>query len=119
MTGWPSPVSGLDQPGRTNTADKESPATEPVEDKLVDEVVERLMNRADASGTALLDEVTPAVLERALDAEMTEQLGYEKHDPAGRGSGNSRNGTSAKTLPTDARVVTVTVPRDRRGSGRS
>ncbi|AKA06877.1 transposase [Streptomyces noursei ZPM] len=102
--------------------DKESPAAEPVEDKLVDEVVERLMDRADTSGTALLGEggllteVTRAVLERALDAEMTEHLGYERHDPAGRGSGNSRNGTSPKTVLTDAGAVTVAVPRDRNGS---
>lgn len=72
-------------------SEKENPAVEP--DELVDEVVERLMDRADASGTALLGEggllteVTRAVLERALEAEMTGHLGYEKHDPAGRGSG--------------------------------
>jgi putative transposase len=41
------------------------------------------------------------VLERALAEEMTEHLGYEKHDPAGRGSGNSRNGTTGKTLISD------------------
>lgn len=97
--------------------DKEIPAVEPVEDKLVDEVVERLMDRADASGAALLGEggllteVTRAVLERALDAEMTDHLGYEKHDRAGRGSGNSRNGTSPKTVLTDAGTVTLAVPR--------
>lgn len=90
-------------------ADKESPAAEAVERKLVDEVVEQLMDRADASGAALLGEggllaeATRAVLERALDAEMTEHLGYEKHDPAGRGSGNSRNGTSPKTVLTRRR----------------
>ncbi|MFB8183369.1 IS256 family transposase [Streptomyces sp. NPDC055966] len=102
--------------------DNEIPAVEPVEDKLVDEVVERLLDRADASGAALLGEggllteVTRAVLERALDAEMTDHLGYEKHDPAGRGSGNSRNGTSLKTVLTDAGAVTLAVPRDRDGS---
>ncbi|MET8213474.1 transposase, partial [Streptomyces sp. NPDC005373] len=102
--------------------DNETPAVEPVEDKLVDEVVERLMDRADASGAALLgeggllSEVTRAVLERALDAEMAEHLGYEKHDPAGRGSGNSRNGTSPKTVLTDVGAVTVAIPRDRNGS---
>ncbi len=90
------------------TDNEKAPVREPVEDKLVDEVVERLMDRADASGAALLGqgglltEVTRAVLERALDAEMSEHLGYEKHDPAGRGSGNSRNGTSPKTVLTDA-----------------
>ncbi|MBW8706941.1 hypothetical protein MBT84_45655 [Streptomyces sp. MBT84] len=102
--------------------DNEIPAVESVEDRLVDEVVERLMDRADASGAALLGEggllteVTRAVLERALDAEMTSHLGYEKHDPAGRGSGNSRNGTSLKTVLTDAGAVTLAVPRDRDGS---
>ncbi|GAA3482015.1 hypothetical protein GCM10018966_065470 [Streptomyces yanii] len=102
--------------------DNEIPAVEPVEDKLVDEVVERLMDRADVSGAALLGEggllteVTRAVLERALEAEMTDHLGYEKHDPAGRGSGNSRNGTSSKTVLTDAGAVTLAVPRGRDGS---
>ncbi|MFF8593013.1 transposase [Streptomyces sp. NPDC015220] len=80
--------------------ERETPAVEPVEDKLVNEVVERLMDRADASGAALLGEgglltaVTLAVLEQALDAEMTEHLGYEKHDPGRCGSGNYRNGTA-------------------------
>ncbi len=45
----------------------------------------------------LLSQVTKAVLERALAEEMTGHLGYEKHDPAGRGSGNSRNGMTSKT----------------------
>lgn len=44
------------------------------------------------------------MLERALDAEMTGHLGYEKHDPAGRGSGNSRNGSSSKTVLTACSV---------------
>jgi transposase-like protein len=97
-----------------------SPAVGPVEDELVDEVVERLMDRADASGATLLGEgglltaVTRAVLERALDAEMTEHLGYQKHDPAGRGSGNSRNGVSSKTILTDDGEVEITGPRPRR-----
>ncbi|HET6353591.1 MAG TPA: IS256 family transposase [Streptomyces sp.] len=87
----------------------------------MDEVVERLMDRADASGATLLGEggllteVTRAVLERALEAEMSGHLGYEKHDPGGRGSGNSRNGTSPKTVLTDAGAVTLAVPRDRNG----
>jgi Transposase, Mutator family len=45
------------------------------------------------------------VLERALAEEMTDHLGYEKHDPSGRGSGNSRNGTTGKTLLTDVGTV--------------
>jgi Transposase, Mutator family len=52
----------------------------------------------------LLGQLTKSVLETALDAEMSEHLGYEKHDPAGRGSGNSRNGTRAKTVLTEDRA---------------
>ena len=55
-------------------------------------------------------------LERALAEEMTGHLGYEKHDPAGRGSGNSRNGTTAKTVLTEVGAVELAVPRDREGS---
>src|SRR5215472_12004475 len=47
---------------------------------------------------------------------MTGHLGYEKHDPAGRGSGNSRNGTTPKTVLTDVGAVDLAVPRDRNGS---
>lgn len=45
--------------------------------------------------------MTKAVLERALDEELTDHLGYECHDPVGCGSGNSRNGTTSKTVLTD------------------
>jgi putative transposase len=60
----------------------------------------------------LLGQLTKNVLETALDAEMSEHLGYEKHDPAGRGSGNSRNGTRAKTVLTEIGPVEIEVPRD-------
>jgi transposase-like protein len=56
--------------------------------------------------------LTNNVLETALDAEMTEHLGYDKHDPAGRGSGNSRNGTRPKTVLTAIGPVEIVVPRD-------
>jgi putative transposase len=52
------------------------------------------------------------VLETALDAEMSEHLGYEKHDPAGRNSGNSRNGIRAKAVLTEIGPVEIEVPRD-------
>src|SRR5207344_859932 len=64
----------------------------------------------------LLSQVTKAVLERALGEELTEHLGYEKHDPAGRGSGNSRNGVTGKTLLTEIGGIDLEVPRDRAGS---
>lgn len=102
-------------------ADKDEAAAYVADDEMVDEVVERLLDKADASGAALLGEggllteITRAVLERALEAEMSEHLGYERGDPAGHGSGNSRNGTSPKTVLTDAGAVTLAVPRDRNG----
>jgi putative transposase len=64
----------------------------------------------------LLKELTKAVLERALKAELTEHLGYEKHDPAGQGSGNSRNGKSRKQLKGDFGELELETPRDRAGT---
>jgi len=62
----------------------------------------------------LLKQLTKVVLETALNEEMTEHLGYEKHDPTGAGSGNIRNGTRAKTVLTDTTgAVELDVPRDR------
>ena len=60
----------------------------------------------------LLGQLTKSVLETALDAEMSEHLGYEKHDAAGRNSGNSRNETRAKTVLTEIGPVEIEVPRD-------
>ena len=86
-----------------------------------DEVLDELLARVDAEGAellgpdGLLNQVTKAVLERALDEELTDHLGYERHDPTGRGSGNSRNGTTAKVVLTDVGAVDVDVPRDRNG----
>jgi putative transposase len=54
-------------------------------------------------------------MERALQGELAHHLGYEKYAAAGRGSGNSRNGTSAKTLKGELGKVVVEVPRDRNG----
>ena len=65
----------------------------------------------------LLKQLTKTVLETALNEEMTEHLGYEKHDPAGAGTGNIRNGTRAKTVLTEATgQVEIDVPRDRAGT---
>jgi transposase-like protein len=90
---------------------------------VIDEqLADQLLARAQAEGVellgpeGLLSQVTKAVLERALAEEMTEHLGYDKHDPAGRGSGNSRNGATSKTLLTDVGAVGLDVPRDRNGS---
>jgi putative transposase len=86
------------------------------------ELATELVARADAEGVSLvgpgglLAGLTKTVLETALEAEMTEHLGYEPHDPAGHHSGNSRNGTRAKTVITDIGPVTIEVPRDRDAS---
>jgi putative transposase len=60
--------------------------------------------------------LTKNVLETALDAETAEHLGYDKHEPAGRGSGNSRIGTRAKTVLTEIGPVDIKVPRDTNSS---
>ena len=65
----------------------------------------------------LLKQLTKTVIETALNEELTEHLGYEKHDPAGAGTGNIRNGTRAKMVLTEATgQVDIEVPRDRAGS---
>jgi len=64
----------------------------------------------------LLKQLTKALLERAMNAELTHHLGYEKHEPVGRGSGNTRNGKSRKRVQGDFGSVEVAVPRDRNGS---
>jgi hypothetical protein len=76
--------------------ERESASSPPLVDA---ELADELLARAQSGGVellgpdALLSQVTKAVLEWALAEEMTAHLGYEKHDPAGRGSGNSRNGS--------------------------
>jgi putative transposase len=64
----------------------------------------------------LLADLTKRVLEAGLEAEMTEHLGYDKHDPQGRNGANSRNGTRSKTVITDIGPVELVVPRDRDGT---
>lgn len=64
----------------------------------------------------LLNQLTKNVLESALEAEMSEHMGYERHDPVGRGSGNSRNGTRTKTVLTEIGPAEIGVPRDTESS---
>ena len=86
------------------------------------ETLDSLITDAVKSGTpidgadGLLNELTKAVLERSLAAELTHHLGYETGDPAGRGSGNSRNGSTPKTVNTINGPVAIDAPRDRNGS---
>ena len=84
-----------------------------------DEMVEQLLAGVDERGVRLtgqggfLPEMIKAVLERGMDAELTSHLGYERGDPSGRGSGNSRNGTTPKTLGTEVGDIGLDQPRDR------
>src|SRR6202142_1734621 len=73
-----------------------------IDKKLIDELLTNYKKPEDIIGeNGLLKELTKAILERALAAEMTDHLGYEKHDPAGYHRGNTRNGKSQKTLKGD------------------
>jgi putative transposase len=109
----------MEQDGR---ASEVSPARQTVNEMIEAGLLDRLMARVDADGLALtgeggfLPEMVKAVLERGLQAELTEHLGYEKGDPAGRGSPNSRNGATPKTLLSEVGDVPLAVPRDRAGS---
>jgi putative transposase len=64
----------------------------------------------------LFKRLKKAAMEKMLEAELTEHLGYEKHDPAGNGSGNSRNGTTPKRLRMEDGEVELDIPRDRNGT---
>jgi putative transposase len=85
----------------------------PIGDELIDKLLEQGRTAEDVNG--LLKQLTKAVLERALQGELTEHLGYSKHDPAGHNSGNSRNGVTRKTLKGDFGEVELESPRDRNG----
>src|SRR5713101_6351169 len=96
------------------------PLRELVDDRLLDALLERSKDaggglRLTGAGS-MLGELVAAVLERALQAELAAHLGYDKHDPAGHNSGNSRNGHIAKTVQTGLGPVPLQVPRDRAGT---
>ena len=85
--------------------------------ELLDQLLANYEKPEDLTGeNGLFKQLKKALIERALGAELTEHLGYEKGDPAGRGSGNSRNGTSSKSILTEDGEIEITVPRDRAGS---
>ena len=85
--------------------------------ELIDKLLGDYRKREDLIGeNGLLKQLTKAVIERALQAELTTHLGYEKHSPEGHNNGNSRNGVSAKQLKGDFGEVQIEVPRDRQAS---
>jgi transposase-like protein len=87
-----------------------------------EQLIAMLVDRARGDGLkltgegGLLQKLTKRVLESALEGEITDHVGYDKHDPEGRGSGNSRNGHRSKTVLTDVGPVEVRVPRDVAGT---
>ena len=93
-----------------------------VQQMMAEGTFDDLMDRIDDNGVQLtgeggfLPEMIKAVLERGLQTELSEHIGYEKGDPAGRGSPNSRNGTTPKTVATEVGDVALNGPRDRNGT---
>lgn len=82
--------------------------------EIIDELLKGYKKPEDITGeNGLLKQLTKAIVERALESELTYELGYEKHSPEGKNNGNSRNGKSGKTIKTDHGDMTITVPRDR------
>lgn len=89
---------------------------------VTDDVIDAVMANVDAGGFELLGpdgvlaELTKRLIERGLDEELTDHLGYEVGDVAGSGSGNNRNGTTPKRVLTEIGAVDLDIPRDRNGT---
>jgi len=92
-----------------------------VRDRLSDEMIDELLAGACTEEEivgpgGLLGDLTRRLVERAMSAELTEHLGYEPHQEPPGGTGNTRNGSSPKTLVTEHGPVPINAPRDRDGS---
>src|SRR5881628_1838290 len=92
-----------------------------VRDRLADEVIDELLAGARTEEEivgpgGVLAQLTKRLVERAMSAELTEHLGYEPHQEPPGGTGNTRNGSTAKTLATEHGLVEVRTPRDRNSS---
>lgn len=88
----------------------------PVTPELLDQLLKDYQSPDDLLGDdGLLQQLTKALVERALQGELTHHLGYAKHAAEGKNTGNSRNGTSPKTLKGKRGQVQIEVPRDRTG----
>jgi transposase-like protein len=86
-------------------------------DRLLDNIDFRGLTQDEVVGKdGIIKQLTGRILQRALEAEMTEHLGYEKNSNAGDNSGNSRNGHTEKTVLLENQSTTIEVPRDRNGS---
>ena len=85
--------------------------------ELIDKLLEGYRKPEDIVGeNGLLKQLTKAIVERAMEAELTHHLGYRKREPAGRENENKRNGVSRKRRKGDFGEIEIAVPRDREGS---
>jgi len=85
--------------------------------ELLDQLIADYKKPEDLIGeNGILKQLTKALLERAMQAEITDHLGYPRNAPEGKNSGNSRNGSYKKKLKGDFGEIDVAVPRDRNGS---
>jgi putative transposase len=112
------PLSGADRPDDGDRQRVSAVLRSVLDDAALDQLVAGMRSegmRLTGPG-GFLTEMLKAVLERGLAAELTEHLGYDKHDATGRGSGNSRNGSTPKTVLTEVGPVPIEVPRDRAGT---
>jgi putative transposase len=104
----------------SSASDTRRPAS--AEELIDQQWLDGLLDRVDEQGLQLTGEggflptLVKAVLERGLQSELADHLGYEKGDPAGRGAPNSRNGYTPKTVQTEVGPVGLAVPRDRDSS---
>jgi putative transposase len=88
-----------------------------ITDEVLNELLKDYQKPEDLLGKdGLLKQLQKRLLEKALGAELTVHLGYGKHDPAGKNSGNSRNGTSPKTMKGEFGSLELATPRDRNGT---
>jgi putative transposase len=88
-----------------------------IKEELLDELLKEYKNPEDLIGKdGILKQLTKRLVEKAMDAELTHHLGYDKSSPTGKNTGNSRNGKSSKTIKGDFGEVPIEVPRDRNGA---
>src|SRR5512138_659341 len=86
----------------------------PISREVLDELLKEYKNPDDLLGDqGILQQLTKALVERALEGELTHQLGYDKHSSEGDNSGNSRNGTTPQTVNGKRGEMRINVPRDR------
>jgi putative transposase len=109
--------AGAARPPRGSLAELPPGVRDQLSDELIDELLAGARTEEEIVGPGgLLADLTRRLVERAMSAELTEHLGYERHQEPPGGAGNTRNGGTPKTLATDQGPVQIKTPRDREGS---